>query len=180
MQDEVWKDIPDYEGLYQVSNLGRVKSLNKYHHKKEQILKNRITKDGYYETVLCKKGKMSFFRTHRLVAIAFIPNLLNKPQINHKDGNKLNNNVKNLEWCTLQENKEHAIKMGLQDFWGKKNPKAKAVNQYDKNGNFIKRYDTLRQAMYETGVLENKISMVCNKHQKTAGGYKWEFVVKEV
>ena len=180
MQDEVWKDIPGYEGLYQVSNFGEVKSLSRYHHKKETILKKHKTKDGYYETTLVKNGKYKFIRTHRLVAFAFIPNLLNKEQINHKDGNKLNNNVENLEWCTLQENKDHAIKTGLQDFKGKKNPKAKAVNQYDKDGNFIKKYDTLRQAMYETGISEHCISSVCNKHIKTAGGYKWEFVVKEV
>lgn len=171
---EIWKDIPDYEGLYMVSNLGRVKSLPKHYHN-EIILKNKNTKDGYFETALRKNNKTKWIRTHRLVAIAFIPNLENKEQVNHKDGNKRNNNVNNLEWCTLQENKEHAIRTGLQDFVGEKNPKAKSVLQFDKDGNFIKKYNTLRKAMKETGVLENKISMVCNHHRKTAGGYVWKF-----
>lgn len=174
MQAEIWKDIPNYEGLYMASNLGRVKSLPKHYHK-EIILKNKLTKDGYYESTLIKNGKPKFIRTHRLVAMAFIPNIENKPQINHIDGNKLNNNVNNLEWCTLQENKDHAIRTGLQDFRGKNNPKAKSVLQYDKKGNFIKRYDTIREAMKETGTLESKISMVCNNHSKTAGGYIWKF-----
>lgn len=173
--EEIWKDIPDYEGLYMVSNLGRVKSLSKYHHKREQILKNKLTKDGYYETTLFKNGKAKYIRTHRLVAFAFIPNTFNKEQINHIDGNKLNNCVENLEWCTLQENKDHAIRTGLQDFIGEKNPKAKSVIQYDLNNNEIARFKTLREAMNKTGVLENKISTVCNHHRKTAGGYIWKF-----
>lgn len=174
MQAEIWKDIPNYEGLYMVSNLGRVKSLPKNNHK-EIILKNKITKDGYYETALSKNNKQKWIRTHRLVAQAFIPNPDNKPQVNHIDGNKLNNNVDNLEWCTNQENINHAIRTGLENFIGKNNPKAKSVLQYDKKGNFIKRYDTLREAMKETGTLESKISLVCNNHRKTAGGYIWKF-----
>lgn len=174
MQEEIWKDIPQYEGLYMASNLGRIKSLPKNHHS-TLILKNKKTKDGYYETSLSKNGKAKFIRTHRLIAFTFIPNIENKPQINHIDGNKLNNNVNNLEWCTVQENKEHAIRTGLQNFNGKNNPKAKSVLQYDLKGNFIKRYDTLREAMKETNVLESKISLVCNKHRKNAGGFIWKF-----
>lgn len=171
---EVWKDIPEYEGLYQVSNLGRVKSLPKHYHQ-EMILKNKLTKDGYHETTLYKNNKSKCIRTHRLVAIAFIPNPNNKPQINHIDGNKLNNNVNNLEWCTNRENIDHSLKTGLQNHKGKNNPKAKSVLQYDLQGNLINRYDTLREATQMTGVLENKISMVCNHHSKTAGGYVWKF-----
>ena len=172
---EIWKDIPQYEGLYMVSNLGRVKSLPKLRCKSEKILKNKITKDGYYETSLSKNGKAKYIRTHRLVAIAFIENVFNKDQVNHIDGNKLNNCVDNLEWCTLQENKEHAIRTGLQDFIGNKNPKAKSVIQYDLDNREIARFKTLREAMKCTGVLENKISSVCNHHNKTAGGYIWKF-----
>ena len=180
MQDEVWKDIPGYEGLYQVSNLGKVKSLNKYHHKREQILKSRITKYGYYETALCKNGKMKFIGTHRLVALAFIPNLLNKEQINHKDGNKLNNFVDNLEWCTSLENIHHAIRTGLEKVYGHENYNAKEVRQLDLDGNFIKKYKCLKYAQQETGIKYTDISLVCHGKRKTAGGYKWEFVVKEV
>lgn len=104
---EVWKDIIGYEGLYQVSNLGRVKSLK---HSEEWFLKYRLNKKGYASVVLFK-GTVSSkkqFMVHRLVADAFIPNPENKPQINHKDGNKLNNSVENLEWVTNYENCIHA------------------------------------------------------------------------
>ncbi len=105
---EVWKDIIGYEGLYQVSNLGNVKSLFRY----KKVLNNTIHK-GYYLISLCKNKKQLPQRNHRLVAIAFIPNPENKPQVNHIDGNKLNNNVENLEWCTPKENTQHALLIGL-------------------------------------------------------------------
>lgn len=104
---EEWKDIKGYEGLYKISNLGRVKSLPKHagrSYRKERILKNSIDKDGYIKVTLCKNNKTSFLSIHRLLAIAFIPNPNNFPQINHKDENKQNNNLNNLEWCTCKYN----------------------------------------------------------------------------
>ena len=106
--EEIWKPIKDYEGLYEVSNLGRVKSLKRFHHQREQILKNKLTKDGYYEIALLKNSKYKYIRIHRIVAQTFIPNEMNKKEVNHKDGNKLNNCVDNLEWCTSSENQKHA------------------------------------------------------------------------
>lgn len=123
---EEWKNIKCYEGLYQVSNLGRIKSLSRTVHQynymakkdikitfKEKIRKPRMSKDGYYIINLNKDGKMTTYRVHRLVGEQFIENKENKPYINHKDGNKLNNNVDNLEWCTAKENSIHGWKIGL-------------------------------------------------------------------
>lgn len=123
---EIWKDIKNYEGLYQVSNLGRIKSLSRtvyqynYMAKKDikitfkgKIRKPRMSKDGYYIINLNKDGKMTTYRVHRLVGEQFVENKENKPYINHKDGNKLNNNVDNLEWCTAKENSIHGWKIGL-------------------------------------------------------------------
>ena len=111
--EEIWKDIKGYEGYYQISNLGRVKSLSRKYSPKERILKNQYDKDGYYEIGLTKNKKKQYFRVHRLVAQAFIFNIKNKPQVNHKNGIKDDNRVENLEWCTNQENEKHAYNIGL-------------------------------------------------------------------
>ena len=103
---EIWKDIKDYEGLYQVSNFGRVKSLSRMIKKRkcEEIIKvPSITNKGYYRLPLCKYGKIKYYHIHRLVAEAFIPNLENKPTVDHIDRNKLNNEVSNLRWATYKE-----------------------------------------------------------------------------
>ena len=99
--EEIWKDIQGYEGLYRVSNLGRVKS---FHKAKEHILSPGKDKDGYFQVQLYKNGINKMRKVHRLVAQAFISNPNNLPQINHKDENKQNNNVDNLEWCTNEYN----------------------------------------------------------------------------
>lgn len=108
---EVWKDIPDYKNLYQISNFGRVKSLERLIYRKngnyivkEKILKNKTNTKGYLSISMCKNGKVKYVMIHRLVAQAFIPNPNNFPCINHKDENKQNNCVENLEWCTYSYN----------------------------------------------------------------------------
>lgn len=101
---EIWKDITGYEGLYQVSNLGRVKSTQYFHGTNERILKPISTHNGYFRVHLRKDGKLKTFKIHRLVAEAFIPNPDNLPQINHKDEDKTNNRVDNLEWCSARYN----------------------------------------------------------------------------
>lgn len=120
MENEIFKDIKGYEGLYAVSNYGRVKSLpkqvfnhNGFFYRKEKIIKPGKDTKGYLRISVCLNGKQHTYKIHRLVAQAFIPNPENKPQVNHIDGNKQNNHVENLEWCTNQENQDHAWKNGL-------------------------------------------------------------------
>ena len=116
MDKEVWKDIEGYEGKYQISNIGRVRSLISSKgtpYKIPKILKIFLNDRGYSVLGLHKKGEFKQFRVHRLVAKAFIPNPENKQEVNHIDGNKQNNRADNLEWCTCSENIQHAFKTGL-------------------------------------------------------------------
>ena len=114
LDGEFWAGIDNtYKEHYQISTFGRIKSLKKCH---EKILKPFVDKDGYLSIALSKDGKVRKFKVHRLVAQAFIPNPDGKPQINHRDGNKMNNHVDNLEWNTDRENNLHAIKTGLRPY----------------------------------------------------------------
>lgn len=116
---EQWRPIEGYEGLYEVSNLGRVKSLGNDKNRKEKILRPVMTKKGYLQLFLSKEGKAKRFFVHRLVAQAFIPNPEGLPQINHKDENPSNNRVENIEWCDCKYNinygthKERQVQTGI-------------------------------------------------------------------
>lgn len=172
---EIWKDIKGYEGLYQVSNLGRVKRTmfkNCYVEKKqEKILKLKSDKDGYKQTTLFKNGKRMYFRVHRLVANAFLPNPNNYPIINHKDQNTSNNNVLNLEWCTFVYNNNYK----------NRNEKIrKKVNQYDLQGNFIKTWNSVRDAGIFAKVHPGNITRCCKCEIKSSGGYKWKYYKQDV
>lgn len=118
---EEWRDIKNYEDLYQVSDTGKIRSL----YVKTRILKqhNSICKQNVYMNVkLCRGGICKTFYVHRLIATAFLDSIKNKIHVNHKDGNKLNNNLDNLEWVTRSENQKHSYKMGFQNIKGNKNP----------------------------------------------------------
>lgn len=186
MNKEIWKDIKGFEKRYQISNLGRVKSLSKFvnnnpnyssigYYTKEKILKEFDNKRGYKLVKLYKDNKKYTKKIHRLVAEAFISNPENKLQVNHIDGNKQNNCVSNLEWNTCKENINHAFKNNLINMKkGKENPHSKKINQYDLNDNYIKTWFSITEAQKFFHI--RNISKVCHNKRKTAGGYKWRFV----
>ena len=177
---EVWKDIKDYEGLYQVSNLGRIKSLSRFHYtgwgknkgyiKKEKILTQTLLSIGYYIVTLCKNGESKKMFVHRLVAQAFLDNLNNFPCINHKDENKLNNNVNNLEWCSIKYNVNYGNCITK-----RANSKKKPVQRIDKDGN-IYTYLSATDAGKELGINPNFISRCCTGERKTLYGETWNFI----
>lgn len=174
---EIWKDVKGYEGLYQVSNLGRVRSLIKCnaHPNIPRIMKLHTNKKGY--------AKCHFFNklvsVHRLVEEAFINNSDNKPQVNHKDGNKQNNRADNLEWATNSENQLHANANGLNENRKKTHLQkvCKRVSQFDSDMNCVGSYESTSQAARITGINQSAISGCCRNlyGYKTAGGYKWAF-----
>ena len=180
MNKEIWKDISGYEGLYQVSNLGRVKSLeNRSNHKKEKILASHI-RNQYYGVTLYKDSHYKNYTIHRLVAEAFIPNPDNLPEVNHKDENKLNNYVDNLEWC----NKKYNINYGH----GAVN---RQIQNRERGLSMGKKvlcvetgviYSSIIEAYRQTGIGQKEIINVCKgkPHYKTAGGYHWKYVDEEV
>ena len=164
---EIWKDVVGYEGHYQVSNLGNVKSLHYKHQNFPQVLKPKISYDGYLRVNLAKDGTVKTINIHLLVAKHFIPNPDNKPQINHINGDKNNNSVSNLEWVTGKENIRHAIDTGLRKIENHKYLKggghyaSKGVLQYDLEGNLIKKWncqsDIAREYNCRTGTVNAAI-----------------------
>lgn len=165
---EIWRDITGYEELYQVSNLGRVKSLGNDKNRKEKILKPSKNKCGYLTICLHNDNKIKNFKVHRLVAEAFIPNPENKPEVNHEDGNKENCCVSNLTWATKSENMMHAYKKNLINT-------RKVVLQFDNNNNLVKEWFSIREAERSLKIKHQSICRCCLGKRKTAGGYKWEY-----
>lgn len=178
---EIWKPIEGFEGHYEVSNTGKIKSLERQRITKgggttlspERLLKQKINKFGYCTVCLFKNAKRKYCMVHRLVAFAFIPNPENKPEINHKDGNKFNNSVHNLEWNTPLENKRHAYANGLNG--GEHITHRRQVDQYDMERNFIATYSSIAEAARHTGARNSSIWMCCNHRYKTAGNYIWSY-----
>lgn len=175
---EIWKDVIGYEGLYKVSNLGNVISINYNGTKKSKHLSKNLNHKGYEVVHLTKTPKSKHVFVHRLVAMSFIPNPNNLPQVNHIDGNKKNNKVDNLEWCTNKYNYEHAVKTGLikkEKQKGYHRSNSRSVNQYDLNGNFIKHWDYILEAAKELNISFTSIYHNCNGQIKKPKLFIWKY-----
>ena len=163
----MWK-IFKYEGQdtnYEISDYGQVRNK-----KTKKILKLQTSKDNYKTVVLSINKKPKNMRVHRLVAMTYIENPLNKPVVNHKDGNRQNNTVSNLEWVTSQENTIHAVNTGLMP-----RTKEKQVDQFDMDGNKIATYRSLNEAERQTGTPASKISDCCNLKRNSSNLFQWRF-----
>lgn len=180
---ELWKNIEGYDGLYQISNKGNIRSLRDKNGNNRIInRKMRISKNGYYYTNLWKNSKSKTVKPHRLVAIYFIDNPDNLPCVNHINGNKLDNDVNNLEWCSFSDNTKHAIRclnykpgknlIKYNESGLNKIKQYKKVAQYDLKGNFIKEWDSIKEAQETLNI--NHISDCINGRRNKAGGYKWQ------
>ena len=166
---ELWKSIEGYEGLYEVSSAGRIRNL-----KSGQIMNLNNHSKGYLNITLTKDKKPKTFKVHRLVAQAFISNPENKPQVNHIDGNKHNNKVENLEWCTDFENRSHAYNSGL-----RKMKELIKVKMFSLEGNLIAEFPSISEASRKTGINVGNISRCCNGGCKTVNGFVFRSEVKK-
>ena len=182
---EIWKDVCGYEGIYQISNFGNVRKLKYYagnqfvgHQYKDTIInmKSYIDDKGYPRIALRYCGKTKQCRIHRLVAQAFLPNPNNLPEVNHKDENKLNNHVDNLEWCTHIYNTlygtrvERIVQTNLM-----RHRRMKSVLQYDLDGTFIREWESISCAGRVLGLSAGNISSCCSGVYKTSGGFIWRY-----
>lgn len=193
---EIWRDIKGYEGLYQISNEGRVKSLprewkcarnesgNRHHN---EIIMSPQLRLNYYRVRLVKDGVGKNKSIHRLVAEAFIDNPDNKPVIDHINGNSIDNRVENLRWCTQEENNGfelHRKNIGKAQLGRKHSEETiekvrkklyKPINQYDLNGNLIATYSSAKEAAITTNSNYVSICQCCTGRNKTANGYIWKY-----
>lgn len=171
---EIWKDVPNYDGLYQISNFGRVKSFNfsrKHFNQNYHFLKPNISNNGYEQVTLYNKSRERHkYLVHKLVAEAFLSNPHNYPCVNHKDENKLNNSVDNLEWCTYKHNNNYGtarIRARI--------TKSRPVSQYTLEGIWIASYVSPSIAADIIGCDRHRITDCCNGKTSSALGYLWEW-----
>lgn len=185
--EEIWKAIPGYEGYYEVSNTGRVKSITRTiidkrgitHYIEEKEIYIRINNNGYKTVSLSKEGIRKMFLIHRLVAIAFLPNPDNLPIVNHKDENPANNNVENLEWCNYKYNSNYGTSKKRMS-QSKQNKHTKKIWKCDCHTHerielFNSIGDASENIKNDRNIGISAISKCANGHQKSAYGYYWEF-----
>lgn len=166
---EIWKDIPDYEDIYQVSNFGRVRNVIK-----GTIKKQVVSKTGYWVVNLWKNNISKVYKVHRLIAEAFIPNPEGKNEVNHIDLVKTNNMISNLEWTTHKENMQHAKKMGAMKnkYYGT----GQSINMYTHDGNYIQTFEDYRSVYEYFGVTnDGVIYKVLNGQRRGMRGYTFRY-----
>lgn len=178
---EQWRDVKGYEGKYQVSNLGNVRSVDRTFTnscgvivtRKGMLLKPNLNRDGYLKVTMHKGGKVNTILIHRQVADAFIPNDKNYPQVNHKDGNKLNNNAANLEWCTALDNMHHAAEQGLRN---KALEYAKSMRKPVIATNIETGEETFYRSVHEAEkIFGNHVTNVLKGSRNKTKGHKFRF-----
>lgn len=188
---EIWLDIPGWEGLYQVSNLGRVRSLDRFvevnvfgKRKGKQIKKGKVLnlvlhngagKHPEYMVGLSKNGKSKNMYVHRLVAMAFIPNPDGLPEVNHKDENSLNNVESNLEWCDRTYNYYYGTRVERVNKSNRKSRLCKPVIQYTVQGEYIREWSSVHEIERELGFSQGSISYCCTFNGNQSHGYKWRY-----
>ena len=174
-EKEIWLPVVGYECLYEVNNLGNVRSLDYLQTGRVQLLKPVMTNRGYLKVCLCKDGKHKYYGVHRLVAQAFLTNAENLPQVNHRDENKQNNCVSNLEWCTAKYNMNYGTAISRRAAANTNGKCSKTVQQLTKDGVLVATWPSIREAERVTGVNNRHICGCCNSERHTAGGYKWQY-----
>lgn len=166
-----WKDIPEYEGYYQINNCGEIRNV-----RTNKKIKPFLNKYGYLQVTLCKNKKTKLFRVHRLVSLCFLPKVKGKELINHINGNKKDNRVENLEWCNASENIKHAYENKLQEpLIGKDNILSKVTYQYDINHNLIKVWESIGCISRELNIKKQYISACCLGKIKSTHGYIFKY-----
>ena len=170
-----WRWCPDFEGSYEVSDAGEVRSVNYLHTGKKKVLKPGVRKNGYLYVNLCKNGVVKKYTIHRLVALAFIPNPLNLPQVNHLNEDKTDNRSENLEWCDSKYNSNFGTRIKRIAEKNTNGKKSKSIVQLTKEGDFVRKWPSMREIQRELKFYIGAISQCCTGKYKSSYGFKWLF-----